>query len=241
MWQKRYQIICHFTITCSSALGEEVFNAVITAVLHWVQSAPWQSPRFCGFCCVQVVFEETDKHGQDRVILLPKDTRYLFHTLYVSGEEALLFHFGKPSHSAVSCSVQFFGFRRTAFDGFFSPFTDPWSGLAVSESVCFILEILPCMTPYSPAFFCCINNWIQQLFLLFERAIKFADILIYHVCVGTGNASRQFALAFFRFRVMYNHMDWSTCSCDTTHLLRYFNLWERICPLLQIYIVCFLT
>ena len=153
MWQKRYQIICHFTITCSSALGEEVFNAVITAVLHWVQSAPWQSPRFCGFCCVQVVFEETDKHGQDRVILLPKDTRYLFHTLYVSGEEALLFHFGKPSHSAVSCSVQFFGFRRTAFDGFFSPFTDPWSGLAVSESVCFILEILPCMTPYSPAFF----------------------------------------------------------------------------------------
>ena len=89
--------------------------------------------------------------------------------------------------------------------------------------------------------FCCINNWIQQLFLLFERAIKFADILIYHVCVGTGNASRQFALAFFRFRVMYNHMDWSTCSCDTTHLLRYFNLWERSCPLLQLYIVCFLT
>ena len=116
-------------------------------------SAHWQSPRFCGLCCVQGAFEGTDKHGQDRVILLPKDTRYLFHTLYVSGEEALLFHFGKPSHSAVSCSVQFFGFCKAAFDGFFSPFIDLWSGLAVSESVCFILEILPCMTPYSPAFF----------------------------------------------------------------------------------------
>ena len=54
------------------------------------------------------------------MVLLPKDTRYLFHILYGSGEEALLFHFGKPSHSAVSCSVQFFGFRKAAFPCFIS-------------------------------------------------------------------------------------------------------------------------
>ena len=54
------------------------------------------------------------------MVLLPKDTRYLFHILYGSGEEALLFHFGKPSHSAVSCSVQFFGFRKAAFPRFIS-------------------------------------------------------------------------------------------------------------------------
>ena len=54
------------------------------------------------------------------MVLLPKDTRYLFHILYGSGEEALLFHFGKLSHSAVSCSVQFFGFRKAAFPRFIS-------------------------------------------------------------------------------------------------------------------------
>ena len=36
--QKRYQIIRHFTITGSAALGEEVIKAVIAVVLHGIQS-----------------------------------------------------------------------------------------------------------------------------------------------------------------------------------------------------------
>ena len=35
---------------------------------------------------------------------------------------------------------------------------------------------------------------------------------------------------FFSFWIMDNYIDWSTLSCDTTHLPRYFSLWERSYP-----------
>ena len=44
-----------------------------------------------------------------------------------------------------------------------------------------------------------------------------------------------------RFWIMDNYIDWSTLSCDTTHLPRYFSLWERSCPLYLTYNACFPT
>lgn len=49
-------------------------------------------------------------------------------------------------------------------------------------------------------------------------------MLIDQACVDTGNTLCQFTLAFFSFWIMDNYIDWSTLSCDTTHLPRYFSL-----------------
>ena len=66
-------------------------------------------------------------------------------------------------------------------------------------------------------------------------------MLIDHICVDTGNTLCQFTLSFFSFWIMDNYIDWSTLSCDTTHLPRYFSLWERSCPLYLTYNTCFPT
>ena len=66
-------------------------------------------------------------------------------------------------------------------------------------------------------------------------------MLIDQACVDTGNTLCQFTLAFFSFWIMDNYIDWSTLSCDTTHLPRYFSLWERSCPLYLTYNACFPT
>ena len=51
-------------------------------------------------------------------------------------------------------------------------------------------------------------------------------MLIDHICVDTGNTLCQFTLTFYGFRIMYNYIDWSTLSCDTTHLPR-ISVYER--------------
>ena len=66
-------------------------------------------------------------------------------------------------------------------------------------------------------------------------------MLIDQACVDTGNTLCQFTLSFFSFWIMDNYIDWSTLSCDTTHLPRYFSLWERSCPLYLTYNACFPT
>ena len=88
---------------------------------------------------------------------------------------------------------------------------------------------------------CGFDNRIQQLHLLFWRAIQFFDVLIDHICVDTGNTLWQFTLTLYGFRIMDNYIDWSTFSYDTTHLPRYFSLWERSCPLFPRCYACFAT
>ena len=81
------------------------------------------------------------------------------------------------------------------------------------------LSLFPCFR-----YGCGFDNRIQELYFLRRRTIQFFNILIDHICVYTGNTLGQFTLSFFRFRVIDNHIDWSTLSCDTTHLPRYFSL-----------------
>ena len=71
---------------------------------------------------------------------------------------------------------------------------------------------------------CGFDHRIQELYLLVGRAIQFFDMLIDHICVDTGNTFCQFTLTLYGFRIMDNYIDWSTFSCDTTHLPRYFSL-----------------
>ena len=74
-----------------------------------------------------------------------EDGRCLFHVLHGGGKQALLLDFGKPSHTAVSLSVQLFGFRKAALDSLFSATADLLSNIGIGEIVCFILEVLPYM------------------------------------------------------------------------------------------------
>lgn len=67
---------------------------------------------------------------------------------------------------------------------------------------------------------CILDDCIQQLYLLFGRTVQFFDGLIDQACVDIGDPLCQLTLSCFRFRVMDNQMDWSTCSADTTHLPR---------------------
>lgn len=71
---------------------------------------------------------------------------------------------------------------------------------------------------------CGFDNRIQQLYLLIGRTIQLFHMLIDQACVDTGNTLCQFTLTFYGFRVMDNYIDWSTLSCDITHLPRYFSL-----------------
>ena len=71
---------------------------------------------------------------------------------------------------------------------------------------------------------CGFDNCIQQLYFLIGRTIQFFNMLIDQACVDTGNTFCQFTLTRYSFWIMDNYIDWSTLSCDTTHLPRYFNL-----------------
>lgn len=75
------------------------------------------------------------------------------------------------------------------------------------------------------------DNRIQQCHLLFRWTIQFLNVAIGHICVDTGNSLCQLTLSFFCFRIMDNYIDWSTLSCDTTHLPDTFSLCRRSCPL----------
>lgn len=72
--------------------------------------------------------------------------------------------------------------------------------------------------------FCRCDDCIQQFHFLSGWTIQFFNMTVNHVGVDTRNSPGQFTLAFFRFRIMDNHMDWSTFSADTTHLPWYFSL-----------------
>lgn len=59
----------------------------------------------------------------------------------------MLLDFGKPAQMTISLTMELFGFRKAALDGLFSSLVDTRSDLRVSEFVCFILVVLPYVTP----------------------------------------------------------------------------------------------
>ena len=114
-----------------------------------------------------------------------EDSRYLLHVLHCSGKQALLLDFGKPSHTAVSLSVQLFGFRKAALDSLFSAAIDFLSNIGMGEIVCFILEVLPYMTSqalglllFGQAFF---PSWTVRTSAVFALVFPVAVPVCRHV------------------------------------------------------------
>ena len=114
-----------------------------------------------------------------------EDGRYLFHVLHGGGKQALLLDFGKPSHTAVSLSVQLFGFRKAALDGLFSAFVDLSSDIRMCELIRFILEFLPYMTSQALGLLLCCKalfpSWTVRTSAVFALVFLVAVPVCRHV------------------------------------------------------------
>jgi hypothetical protein len=63
------------------------------------------------------------------------------------------------------------------------------------------------------------DDRIQKLRFLCSRTVQVFDVLMNKVGVDTGNALRQFPLAFDGRRLINDYVDWGAFPCDAQHLL----------------------
>lgn len=83
------------------------------------------------------------------------------------------------------------------------------------------------------------DDLINQLYFLFRGAIQPVDILTDHISVDACRPDCQLMSALFCFRIMNNHIDRNTFSCDTTHLPG-ISIYEREVVLYSLHIILFL-